>query len=87
MKKQPLKPCQNCVYFKVCGDHTRTQPCEGRKTKSEQKKESQTMIYINGIKATKNDIKRLFEDIKNGRNSIKEHHKTAKGAEAITTEF
>jgi hypothetical protein len=45
------------------------------------------MIYINGIKASKADILRLFEDIKNGKNAIKEHHKTAKGAEAITTEF
>ena len=32
-------PCQGCIYFKVCGEHTRTAPCEGRKTKSELKKE------------------------------------------------
>jgi hypothetical protein len=37
--KQVKKPCQNCIYFKVCGDHTRTEPCNGRKTKSDLKKE------------------------------------------------
>lgn len=26
-------PCQNCVYFSQCGSNTRTQPCDGRKTK------------------------------------------------------
>ena len=45
------------------------------------------MIYINGVKASRADLSRLFEDIKNGKNAIKEHHKTAKGAKAITTEF
>lgn len=45
------------------------------------------MIYINGHRASRADLARLFEDIKNGKNAIKEHHKTAKGAEAITTEF
>lgn len=34
------KPCQNCIYFKVCGDYQRTQQCNGRKTKRELKKES-----------------------------------------------
>ena len=33
------KPCQNCIYFKVCGDNQRTQPCNGRKTKRDIKKE------------------------------------------------
>lgn len=32
------RPCQGCVYFKVCGDNTRTMPCVGRMTKSQQKK-------------------------------------------------
>ena len=32
-------PCRGCVYFNVCGENTRTEPCNGRKTKSEQKKE------------------------------------------------
>lgn len=32
-------PCRGCVYFKVCGENTRTHPCDGRKTKSEVKKE------------------------------------------------
>jgi len=31
-------PCRNCVYFKVCGDNMRTVPCDGRMTKTEQKK-------------------------------------------------
>lgn len=26
-------PCQDCVYFKVCGSSSRTEPCEGRRTK------------------------------------------------------
>ncbi len=32
------KPCIGCVYFKACGITTRTQPCKGRVTKSEQKR-------------------------------------------------
>lgn len=40
MKKQPIHPCINCIYFKVCGETTRTTHCKGRMTKSEQKKES-----------------------------------------------
>ena len=32
-------PCRNCVYFKACGDNMRLQPCQGRKTKSEKKRE------------------------------------------------
>lgn len=31
-------PCRGCVYFNACGDNTRTTPCQGRKTKSETKK-------------------------------------------------
>ena len=30
------KPCIGCVYFDSCGSTTRTVPCDGRKTKSEQ---------------------------------------------------
>ena len=33
------RPCQNCIYFKVCGSTTRTYPCAGRVTKSEKKKQ------------------------------------------------
>lgn len=39
MNKQPKKPCLNCIYFKACGDTMRTKKCNGRKTKSELKKE------------------------------------------------
>lgn len=35
----PKYPCVGCIYFKVCGDATRTMPCNGRATKSEKKKE------------------------------------------------
>lgn len=37
MGKQPKYPCRNCVYFKACGDNTRTMPCEERQTKSKKK--------------------------------------------------
>ena len=40
MKNQPKHPCINCIYFKACGETTRTMPCEGRMTKSKKKKES-----------------------------------------------
>lgn len=40
MEKKNVKyPCKGCVYFATCGDNTRTEPCNGRKTKSEKKKE------------------------------------------------
>ena len=41
MRKQPIHPCQGCIYFKVCGETTRTMPCNGRVTKREKKKEKQ----------------------------------------------
>lgn len=44
------------------------------------------MIYINGTKATKSDIKRLLEDLKNGTQRATAHT-TKSGALAITTEF
>lgn len=31
-------PCQGCIYFKVCGENTRTAPCYGRKTKRDERK-------------------------------------------------
>lgn len=34
-------PCRNCVYFHTCGETTRTAPCDGRRTKNEQKEEKQ----------------------------------------------
>lgn len=30
-------PCISCIYFKECGETTRTMPCKGRQTKTEQK--------------------------------------------------
>ncbi|MCH5191881.1 MAG: hypothetical protein J1F23_06915 [Oscillospiraceae bacterium] len=36
-KKQPNYPCRGCVYFKACGENTRTMPCDGRQTKTEAK--------------------------------------------------
>lgn len=35
------KPCIGCIYFKACGNTNRTEPCEGRKTKSQIKKEKE----------------------------------------------
>ena len=39
--EQPKHPCINCIYFKACGETTRTMPCDGRMTKSEKKKEDE----------------------------------------------
>jgi hypothetical protein len=44
------------------------------------------MIYINGIKASKAEIKRLLADLKNGTQKATAHT-TKRGALAITTEF
>ena len=38
------KPCIGCVYFKVCGSTTRTEPCKGRKTKKEVKADGKTGV-------------------------------------------
>ena len=38
--KQVQYPCRNCVYYAVCGESMRTMPCDGRKTKSELRKEN-----------------------------------------------
>lgn len=32
-------PCRNCIYYKECGESTRTMPCKGRMTKTDKKKE------------------------------------------------
>lgn len=45
-----------------------------------------TMIYINGTKATKSDIKRLLKDLKNGTQTATAHT-TKNGNLAIITEF
>jgi hypothetical protein len=44
------------------------------------------MIYINGIKASKADLARLLEELKNGRQRATAHT-TKGGALAIVTEF
>lgn len=44
------------------------------------------MIYINGIKATADDLKRLDAEIKKGSATIIEIKKTSKGATALTVE-
>ena len=43
--KQPKYPCRNCIYFKACGDNTRTTPCKGRMTKREQEMEIRLHEY------------------------------------------
>lgn len=37
--KQVQYPCRGCVYYAACGSSMRTVPCDGRKTKSELRKE------------------------------------------------
>ena len=32
-------PCRNCVYFHTCGDSARIMPCNGRRTKTQIRKE------------------------------------------------
>ena len=44
------------------------------------------MVYINGTKASRADIKRLLTDLKNGTQRATAHT-TKSGALAITTEF
>lgn len=44
------------------------------------------MIYINGTKATRADLARLLEDLKNGKQRATAHT-TKKGNFAIVTEF
>jgi hypothetical protein len=44
------------------------------------------MIYINGTKASKSDLARLLQDLKNGTQRATAHT-TKSGALAITTEF
>lgn len=34
-KNSVKHPCQGCVYYQVCGNSGRTEPCNGRMTKSE----------------------------------------------------
>lgn len=38
-----MKTCIGCVYFKACGSSTRTEPCNGRMTKSQRKKLRKTI--------------------------------------------
>ena len=40
-------PCQGCIYYKTCGESTRTAPCEGRKTKREAEKEKRYEELLN----------------------------------------
>lgn len=41
MKKFVQKPCIGCIYFKVCGSTSRTEPCSGRMTKREKEREDE----------------------------------------------
>ena len=40
--KMPKHPCQGCVYYKSCGESTRTEPCYGRMTKREKRAKDET---------------------------------------------
>lgn len=44
------------------------------------------MIYINGRKASKNDITRLLQDLQKGRATLLNIRKTKAGATALTVE-
>lgn len=39
-KREVQYPCRGCVYYSDCGSSMRTIPCDGRKTKSELRKET-----------------------------------------------
>lgn len=39
-----MRPCTNCVYLHVCGDTSRSEPCKGRQTKTEKRKELAKMV-------------------------------------------
>lgn len=43
---QPKYPCRNCIYFKACGDNTRTMPCYGRETKSQKKRRTVATLLL-----------------------------------------
>lgn len=43
---QPKHPCISCIYFKACGETTRTMPCNGRMIKSEKKREVSPMQFV-----------------------------------------
>lgn len=43
-------PCRNCVYYKVCGENTRTEKCDGRMTKSERKERRKRRGYSEMVK-------------------------------------
>ena len=38
-------PCVGCVYFTACGSTGRTEPCAGRTTKADRKKDESRMTY------------------------------------------
>lgn len=45
-------PCRNCVYSLTCGDDTRTKPCPGRKTKSEEDRHPYTTMWGGQLRDT-----------------------------------
>lgn len=49
------KPCIGCIYFKACGNTNRTEPCKGRKTKSEKKRRINNELFRRN--ENKNQIK------------------------------
>ncbi len=40
------RPCIGCIYFAQCGSTTRTEPCEGRMTKSEKANKENENAYM-----------------------------------------
>lgn len=51
----PKYPCRNCVYFKACGDNTRTAFCSGRMTERQKRAEEYAAAKLEARKeAAKN---------------------------------
>lgn len=40
--KNVKHPCVSCGYYKACGNTNRTEPCKGRQTETEQKRNKAT---------------------------------------------
>jgi hypothetical protein len=63
--KQPTHPCLNCIYFKACGETNRTEPCDGRVTKSQKKKENKKWdCGIMNFYHNKNNVNLYWQNIK-----------------------
>lgn len=52
--QRPVKyPCQGCVYFAACGNTNRREPCAGRMTKTDRKRQEQAHAFHHLMQAAK----------------------------------